>query len=72
MIFYELDGIDAKKFKRAVRVKMAQGDLTVSELADLIGYSRQSVYNFLSGDNWNRFMAAALAEKLNISKEDIQ
>ena len=70
MIFYELDGIDAKKFKRAVRVKMAQEDLTVSELADLIGYSRQSVYNFLSGD-WNRFMAAALAEKLNISKEDI-
>lgn len=71
MIFYELDGIDAKKFKRAVRVKMAQEDLTVSELADLIGYSRQSVYNFLSGD-WNRFMAAALAEKLNISKEDIR
>lgn len=71
MIFYELDGIDAKKFKRAVRVKMAQEDLTVSELADLIGYSRQSVYNFLSGDNWNRFMAAALVEKLIISKEDI-
>lgn len=70
-MMYELDGIDAQKFRRAVRVRMAQEDMTVSELASLIGYSRQSVYNFLSGD-WNRFMAAALAEKLNISKEDIR
>ena len=70
-MMYELDGIDAQKFRRAVRVRMAQEDMTVSELASMIGYSRQSVYNLLSGD-WNRFMAAALAEQLNISKEDIQ
>lgn len=69
-MIYEINADNAQKFKRAVRVRMAQEDMTVSELASMIGYSRQSVYNFLSGDNWNRFMAAALEEKLNISKED--
>ena len=42
-----------------------------SDIARLFGYSRQSVYNFLSTGNWNRFMAAELMEKLEIKMEDM-
>lgn len=47
-------------------------DMTTAELASFIGYSRQSVYNFLSTGNWNRFMAAELMEKLEIRMEDLE
>lgn len=63
---YELTGERAEEFKRAVRIKLAEKDMSVLELAELVHYSKQSVYNFLSANNWNRFLAAALAEKLEI------
>lgn len=69
---YELTGISPQKFKQAVKMKMIRRDMTVAELADFIGYSRQSVYNFLSEGNWNRFMAAELMEKLDIRMEDLK
>lgn len=69
---YELTGIPAQKFKRAVKMEMIRRNMTTAELADFIGYSRQSVYNFLSMGNWNRFMAAELMEKLEIRMEDLK
>lgn len=69
---YELTGIPAQKFKRAVKMEMIRRDMTTAELASFIGYSRQSVYNFLSTGNWNRFMAAELMEKLKIRMEDLE
>lgn len=69
---YELTGIPAQKFKRAVKMEMIRRDMTTAELAEFIGYSRQSVYNFLSTGNWNRFMAAELMEKLEIRMEDLE
>ena len=68
---YELTGVPAQKFKRAVKMEMVRRDMTTAELAEFIGYSRQSVYNFLSTGNWNRFMAAELMEKLEIRLEDM-
>ena len=69
---YELTGVPAQQFKQAVKMEMIRRDMTVAELADFIGYSRQSVYNFLSLGNWNRFMAAELMEKLDIRMEDLK
>ena len=69
---YELTGVPAQKFKRAVKMEMVRGDMTTAAGASYIGYSRQSVYNFLSTGNWNRFMAAELMEKLEIRMEDLE
>ena len=59
-----------QRFKKLVRMKMVEKDMSVSDLAELTHYSRQSVYNFLSKDNWNRFLAAEIAEKLEIGGFD--
>ena len=51
-------------------MKMVEKDMSVSDLAELTHYSRQSIYNFLSKNNWNRFLAAEIAEKLEIGGFD--
>lgn len=59
-----------KRFKQVLRAKMADKGIRISDLAKMTGYSPRSIYNFMSVNSWNRFMAAALAENLGISEEE--
>lgn len=58
----------ASRFKQVARAKMALQNLRMKDLAKLTGYSPSSLYNFFSDGNWNRFLAANLAEKLDIKE----
>ena len=53
-----------------LRSKMADKGIRTSDLAKMTGYSPRSIYNFMAVNSWNRFMAAALAEKLGITEEE--
>ncbi len=69
---YELKGskAQAERFKKVVRSKMAFRNLRMKDLAKLSGYSPSSLYNFFLDGNWNRFLAATLAEKLDIKERE--
>lgn len=66
---YELPKEHVQQFKELAKDRMLELELTTAELAERTGYSRQSVYNFFSGDNWNRFLAAAIMEELEMEEE---
>lgn len=60
----------ARRFKQVARSKMVLRNLRMKDLAELSGYSPSSLYNFFSDGNWNRFLAATLAEKLDIKERE--
>lgn len=69
---YELivTSTEKKRFKEVLRAKMANRGVRINELSDMTGYSLQSIYNFMTAGSWNRFLAAVLAEKFEISEEE--
>lgn len=69
---YELTATEAeqRRFKEVLRAKLTNKGIRVNELPELICYSKQSIYNFLSVGSWNRFLAATLAEKFKISEKE--
>lgn len=66
---YELPKEHGQQFKKLAKDRMLELELTTAELAERTGYSRQSIYNFFSGDNWNHFLAAAIMEELEMEEE---
>lgn len=69
---YELSVTSAqkKRFKEILRSRMADKGVKIGDLPEMVNYGKQSVYNFMSGTAWNRFLAAELAEKFNISERE--
>lgn len=62
---------ERRKFNDVVRKKLEIIDLGVPELADLVGYNRKSVYQFLKNpDIANKFLAAAIADALGLKRQD--
>lgn len=59
-----------KRFKEILRSRMADRGIKVSDLPGLVNYSKQSIYNFMSADSWNRFLAATLSEEFGISERE--
>ena len=57
-------------FVSAISKKLKEKDMTVYELADKMGKPVKSIYNFMSSQANSRFMAAELADFLNIDKSE--
>lgn len=57
-------------FKKAAKVKMIELNMDSKKLAEITGYSLNSIYSFFSHkDQGNRFIAASIAVALEL-KED--
>lgn len=59
-----------KRFKEVLRSRMADRGVKTSDLPALVNYSKQSVYNFMAAGSWNRFLAATLSERFDISEKE--
>ena len=57
-------------FVSAISKKLKEKDMTVYELADKMGKPVKSIYNFMSSKSSSRFLAAELADFLNIDKSE--
>lgn len=68
MYALKLNEDEKKAFIKLVRVRMIEQDLSVKDIADLTGYSTAAIYKLFNGYDEGRFMAAALAEQLNIKQ----
>lgn len=69
---YEIsvESAQKKRFKEVLRARMADRGVKIGDLPNMVNYEKQSVYNFMSANSWNRFLAAELAEKFNISEKE--
>ena len=69
---YELELSDSayKEFALKCRYVMAQREISRKTLAERTGYSIHSINPFFSGRN-SRFLAAAIANELEVSNEKI-
>ena len=59
-----------KRFKEILRSRMADRGVKVGDLPEMVHYSKQSVYNFMAGASWNRFLAAELADIFKIPEKE--
>ena len=66
-----LNDEDSARLKKIVKQMMIKEDLTISDMAERLGCSRQYLYNYMSGKGSNkrkyRFLQAALVDELNIT-----
>ena len=69
---YELpvESVQRKRFKEILRSRMADQGIKTGDLPEITHYSKQSVYNFMAAGSWNRFLAATLAERFNITERE--
>lgn len=59
------------KFRDIVYKKMLDNELTVKDVAGVLGYSPKSLYQFFNSDEVkNRFLAAALADYFKIERKE--
>ncbi|MED9905244.1 MAG: hypothetical protein UFG06_13825 [Lachnospiraceae bacterium] len=65
---YELHlrGEESVAFKEQVKKKMKERDLSVEDLAEAICYAPETLYQFFKAEEWNRFLAASIADELGI------
>lgn len=62
---------ERERFVEVVRNKMEEEGYDVPKLAEEIGYNRKSVYQFFKDPKIaNKYMAAAIADKLLIKRSD--
>ena len=66
----KLNAKEKALFVDSVNQKLKEKGMTVYELADKMGKPVKSIYNFMSSQANSRFMAAELADFLNIDKKD--
>lgn len=62
---------DSHRLKKIIRQMMIKNDFTVADLSRLTGYSKSTIYHYLSEGKYDskrkyRFVAAALCEVLEI------
>ena len=65
-----IESAQKKRFKEVLRSRMADKGIKVGDLPNMVNYERQSIYNFMSANSWNRFLAAELAEVFTISERE--
>ena len=65
-----IESAQKKRFKEVLRSRMADKGIKVGDLPNMVNYEKQSIYNFMSANSWNRFLAAELAEVFNISERE--
>ena len=62
---------EQKQLKKIIRQMMIKKEISVTEMADRLGCSRQYLYNYMSGKGCNqrsyRFLQAALIDELEIT-----
>ena len=59
---------DSQRLKKIIRQMMLKNDFTVADMSRMTGYSKQTIYNYLSNDERKgKFVAAALADVLDIT-----
>lgn len=68
MYYLKLNQTEYEQFKKLAKVKMIEKDMSVDELADLTGFSKQAIYNFFCKTN-SKFIAYAISEILMKGEE---
>lgn len=63
----KLNSEDSRRLKKIIRQMMIQKDMSAQDLSEKTGYSRQAIYNYLSNNRQNRFIAAAICDVLEIT-----
>jgi transcriptional regulator with XRE-family HTH domain len=61
---------DISEIKKIIKPTIIQKGLSIDDVADMTGYSKQTLYNFFSKDTKpSRFLIFALLETLGIERE---
>lgn len=70
----KLNDEDQKRLIKIIRQMMIKEDISVAEMAERLGCSKQYIYNYMSGTKTNhrtyKFLQAALCDELGITVGD--